>query len=347
MASAPPVPRVQSLLDTCELGEETTIISELLARLVSYHVKHFNLSTERCGEIQQKGRIILDALQDKGAPVSAFMKSSNQVFQCIFEEVSRISSHGEKLEKCWSQFHSLRVSVLPKLWSDLLNLCGLDSKEQNDRLVFQSLLQAMFERELKKFLSTSATSSTARDPPEITPDEQAIIMWASGYVPLSLIRRYKKSKSSKAVSFVQCLRNMDVGVYEEDFCDYARHWFDINNRGGAFEMNNTAFTLFLQLEQLVRAYLLTLQPHTQANKLDAIVDEIRRDRSVDFHWSKLSVDLSKEDSSELLGEVINLWMTMRGYSIAGAWQEQYKFVTGKHTKQKSSLRKELKKETEQ
>ena len=55
----------------------------------------------------------------------------------------------------------------------------------------------------------------------------------------------------------------------------------------------------------------------------------------------LSVDIEDEKSAiKLLQEIVGLWVTMRGFTIAGCWLENYKRAT-KTTSQKG-LSKELK-----
>ena len=42
-------------------------------------------------------------------------------------------------------------------------------------------------------------------------------------------------------------------------------------------------------------------------------------------WSRLSVDIDTEHNDALLlKEIIGLWLTIRGFSIAGQWLEIYK-----------------------
>ena len=334
----------QSCEDSTEPRAKDRTLTDVLTSVLTS--RDFNLSTKRCREIQEKGKRILSTLLLHDALVSVFMKSLKEAFNAIFKEASRASTHSEKLARCWSRFHSSRITTLPKLWVDLLDQCGLDSVKHNDRLVCQSLLQALFESEMKAFTATCTTPTapilTSQTVSEITEDEKNIIMYASGFVPVSLIRKYEKMSNHKSASFVQCLLNMAVGAYEEDFYDYARRWYELHNRGGASEVNDGAFSFFLQLEKLIRVELVTLRPHSHTSSKEDIIDRICTNESIDFHWSVLAIDLSAEDSTELLSEVVKLWLTVRGHSISGTWLEQYKRVAGTQSKQKSSLRKELK-----
>ena len=73
----------------------------------------------------------------------------------------------------------------------------------------------------------------------------------------------------------------------------------------------------------------------------AIIGSVAQDEDVLFYWSMNSVDISeKSHSVELLSSVISLWVTIRGFSIASTWMEEYK-QAAKTTKAKHSLRKGL------
>ena len=200
---------------------ETSTCRREAMNIITFPI-HFSAllsDTKRCREIQEKdpGKRILSTLLLHDALVSVFMKSLKEAFNAIFKEASRASTHSEKLARCWSRFHSSRITTLPKLWVNLLDQCGLDSVKHNDRLVCQSLLQALFESEMKAFTATCTTPTapilTSQTVSEITEDEKNIIMYASGFVPVSLIRKYEKMSNHKSASFVQCLLNMAVGAY--------------------------------------------------------------------------------------------------------------------------------------
>ena len=66
--------------------------------------------------------------------------------------------------------------------------------------------------------------------------------------------------------------------------------------------------------------------------------------SVQFFGTILSVDISnEEDAIKLLREIVTLWITIRGFSIAGEWLEKYKQHKKSGTSKSKGLRKQLKK----
>ena len=48
------------------------------------------------------------------------------------------------------------------------------------------------------------------------------------------------------------------------------------------------------------------------------MDEVTNDTNVQFYWSMISVDLDEDIGQALLAEIAQLWLTVRGFSTAGA-----------------------------
>ena len=76
--------------------------------------------------------------------------------------------------------------------------------------------------------------------------------------------------------------------------------------------------------------------------MEEVIGNIVEDSDIQFKWLLLATSIdSNDDAQELLCDIVQLWITIRGFSIAAAWMEAYKQAT-KQTKRKSvSLRKHL------
>ena len=62
-----------------------------------------------------------------------------------------------------------------------------------------------------------------------------------------------------------------------------------------------------------------------------------------FSWLLLCLDLDDEElSNELLKYVVEMWLTIRGFSMANTWMEYYKQSDEFNTKSKTGLRKGMK-----
>ena len=86
--------------------------------------------------------------------------------------------------------------------------------------------------------------------------------------------------------------------------------------------------LFSDTEMKVRTYLFTLfrtSASNTENQREALIKAVSNDTDVQFHWSMVSVDVTDEQHAiQLLKEIIGLWVTIHGFSIAGAWLEHCK-----------------------
>ena len=69
-----------------------------------------------------------------------------------------------------------------------------------------------------------------------------MLRYASGYVPMKLMR-FAKQRSNKAASFVECLSHMAIDGPESSLEDYTTQWVKIVNRGGPFEISDSAYNL--------------------------------------------------------------------------------------------------------
>ena len=180
--------------------------------------------------------------------------------------------------------------------------------------------------------------------------EENIIRYAAGYVSMSLLKKYEKGSSDKAVQYIECLSRMAVNGEESSFLAYTLEWSRTVNRGGLFEMNDETFHLFQAIElDMQKRLLSTLSSFS--NKSDDrrqfIIDAAAADTDVQFVWARLSPDIKEEEHAiHLLKEIIGLWLTIRGFSIASAWTEQYKRATNTNSQKSKGLRKNLQKNSQ-
>ena len=251
-------------------------------------------------------------------------------------------------ERVWKAFHKIRTHDLPRSWEKLLS--GMHFRTSVDPLVPQTACQILFEDTIKmKFQEQhSKTREAVSSSRVLTKDEQNIVRYASGYIAVSLLRRYKQQHGQKAASFVECLSHMAVDGPGDSFMDYTKEWISKVNRGGLFETSDNAYMLFASIELASYEKLeerLVCQPSTSScTDKKSIVDSVLKDTDVRFFWSMLSVDVDiEEDANELLVNIIDMWLTIRGFSIAGSLLEEYKRIAKTNTSKTSSLRKGLQK----
>ena len=173
----------------------------------------------------------------------------------------------------------------------------------------------------------------------LTDDEANALRYVAGYVPFSLQKKFEHRPE-----FKHCLACMAVeGSSDEGSVDsylyYTKDWIGRVNRGGLFKVHDQAYTFFVGLETKVRQHLPFLF-NTESTLKQAVIDDILQDEDIQFSWT-ITADIDDENlSHELLSHVVNLWLTIRGFSAAGAWMEYYKQC--KDVRTKGGLRKGLK-----
>ena len=92
--------------------------------------------------------------------------------------------------------------------------------------------------------------------PTLSSDEENIIQYAAGYVPMKLIKKYEKQSSSVAVEYVECLSSMAVNGEESSLQEYTLEWTRKVNRGDLFEVSDETFQLFREIEIKMQWHLM-------------------------------------------------------------------------------------------
>ena len=113
------------------------------------------------------------------------------------------------------------------------------------------------------------------------------------------------------------------------------------DRGGLWHIRENTHSFFLCLEE-VRVHLQSLL--TETNKKQKIIQELIDNENVLFYWLINGADFEEHNEavhSELLKRIVELFVTMRGFSYASAWLEKYKQGIKKGTQKSKSLRKKI------
>ena len=135
------------------------------------------------------------------------------------------------------------------MWRSLFEMEGIPKLSA---LVYQHVNEKLYADLIKSHFSATMDSHSSIDVPALTVDEENVIRYAAGFVPFKLLKRYEKSSSVDAVSFTECLSSLAVDGDESSLLEYTMKWTRLVNRGGLFEINDTAFMLFKEIELIVR-----------------------------------------------------------------------------------------------
>ena len=119
--------------------------------------------------------------------------------------------------------------------------------------------------------------------------------------------------------------------------DDVQQWFDDVNRGGLVEVKEQTLELF-QLIECLTCHQLQKAFGSTANKTDIhlIVEFIIKDEGVHCSWLRIAAGIPEDLGSTLLRGIIELWLKMRGHSMASQIVESYKQSAAKETRQRNT-----------
>ena len=250
-------------------------------------------------------------------------------------------------QSMWEEYHKVRSTKLVSVWENFLSEVGITN---HSVLLMQMVNDVLFQELIKHY--TTVIDHEKPTKAELSELEETILRYASGFVPYKLINHFKKLKGDKYSLFVECLLHLSSNNEEfvdSSFLEYTKRWTSITNRGGLFETNDQCFMLFKEVER-------TLQPKLQhallnsatateetATDKESLIAEVVSDDDVCFYWSLCSIYIPDEGlSNELLTEIVKLWLTIRGFSLAKEWIEKHKWEERRSSAKAKSLRKALK-----
>ena len=133
-----------------------------------------------------------------------------------------------------------------KIWGKLYDSMG---REKFDPLVEQRVNKKLFEGFLKTCFEVPSQAAVAMAPStslqcqELDEEEEQIVRYAAGFVPMSLLKKHEKGSTDRSVKFVECLSKMAVNGDESSFLSYTLEWSRTVKRGGLFEINDEAYRL--------------------------------------------------------------------------------------------------------
>ncbi len=145
-----------------------------------------------------------------------------------------------------------------------------------------------------------------------------------------LLKKFEqiKERRGETEQFQMCLGNMAVSSHSENddpnFSEYTSEWFRRINRGGLFPVNDITFSFFLAIETVTRPNLPKLVVSSENEPKEVLTHLIKSNEDVQFYWTLLPSDIEEEESAiKLLSNIVEKWVTIRGFSLSSTWVEEY------------------------
>ena len=117
--------------------------------------------------------------------------------------------------------------------------------------------------------------------------------------------------------------------HEDLVTTYTKEWIGKVNHGGLFPLNNLAYISFIAVEKEVKVLLPTYMVKQSSKSSHEFkqrgIDNVIKNEDIHCYWTLLSQDIDSEDAAiELLKEIVQLWVTVRTFSLVNTWMETYK-----------------------
>ena len=107
-------------------------------------------------------------------------------------------------------------------------------------------------------------------------------------------------------------------------------WICAIDHEGRTHINNLTFELFLTMEYCIQNHVLA------GSEYRDVQAQLKQNDDILFCWSVLTASWSDD-----IAMIIDLWIVIRGFSMASAWVEHYKVTQKKTTQKSKALRKAL------
>ena len=329
---------VDYLLTTCTITMDMG--SGILRDAVS-KILELKIQSARVQEAKDLATKILDIASQQQGKITfeRFSLLLSSKLESVCKSCSNCRSIAAKKTKMWTAFHRQRNEELPNMWDCFFKELGLC---RSDHLFEQTVNQNLFEMTVSGYFSKMAPATREQQNVYLTKDELNVLQYVGGFVPHALLKRFERSRKYDGV--LECLGEMAVIGEHSDFWEYTKEWIWKVNRGGLFCLNDGTFQLFIEMEKRVQQVLpiVLKKPQSDEDKLKDVRENIMRDENVQWQWTLLSQTIeSEEDAAWLLEEIIKLYVSIRGFSIANVWIEEYKREHKQSTKKSVGLRKNL------
>ena len=240
-------------------------------------------------------------------------------------------------EKMWRNFHHIRCSEdFRSLWSFFL----LQSvKSEASPVLYQYLTDKFFHHLITIHFTTEASTDTFSILNKLSYEELNVLRYGAGYVCRAVRKKLTPHKNNKEL--LLSLEELE-DTEENTPYDPSRDWIEITNRGGIISVTDEAFEVFCSIEGLVREHFRKDRAKEISGGMKAeLCTKITSNEEVQSKWEVIARDMDDEVGRKLLAMITELWVTVRGFSYAGAWMELYKQRAKKTLQRSKGLRKVL------
>ena len=203
---------------------------------------------------------------------------SANLIQAIRSPLQAIPQGRPKLfkERALSTFNQLRIEKLPSVWKSLSQKIELPPVIL---LQQQSVNRHLFETISVDIARSSKPTRVAAKMHfvQLSTEEDNAVRYASGFVAMKLVRKYRKMSTETAAQFVECLANMASSGDESSYYLYTFEWLTNIDRGGLFYVSDTTFSFFKAVEvktqELLPQHLISKPKASKEKRLEDVWED--------------------------------------------------------------------------
>ena len=202
-------------------------------------------------------------------------------------------------------------------------------------LFYQYVTEKIFQEMIQITFRTHKASIASSTTEELTYEEANALRYVAGYVCFKIRKNISSSSHPMKDKILFCL--MDL-CDEDDAPAYPSDWINAIDRGGLVRVSENTCLLFHSIEQVVRSMYNRATMETMTDGIKQRLSEaVMADDDVMFYWCLLSVEIEDAEGEEQLKVIVNLFITVRGFSFAKSVMEMYKQENNKCTQKSQNL----------
>ena len=182
--------------------------------------------------------------------------------------------------------------------------------------VFQEMITAAFP------LKDGTIAEISNPEPEtLTYEDANVVRYIAGYVCWKVRKNIKVSSRSNKQQLLSCVE----GLLGDDSDAPSADWVDVVDRGGLLHIKEGTYMFFYAVEEEVREHFHLRKISQLAEGSREHIEEcVLENDEVLFQWCMLTADADDDVGAVVLGMLVKLWITVRGFSFTSAWLEQLK-----------------------
>ena len=221
-------------------------------------------------------------------------------------------------------------------WKQFLNTADVPVKP----VLFQHLTDVLFRKHLNDHVQVHYVDVVTDT--ELTNNEKGVLCYVAGYICRHLQKRLERDGHEFKEEMILCLSDLVKGDVTNQL-GTDEEWTDLLDRGGLWHVKENTYQFFRAVEDVVRGILPKLVLPNAPLKPE-MIKEVTSDNDVQFYWLIATADFEVDDyqiHDILLLKIVELYVTVRGFSLANGWLEKYKQLTKKFMQRTKSLRREI------